>query len=118
MLKKFANNNLMSVMLAVASLLSLGFFTSAAYKDAFTSYDSRTGLIPDLSEARSVVRECQNTTGFGDPRFIYSWRFSMMGNVAYFYCNIEEKIDWRERSRLDVYSTSPPQRYNWTTKVS
>lgn len=81
-------------------------------------YSSSTGLLPDTPKANELVKRCRATSHFGDEKFNSSWRFSMMGgDVAFFYCYVEEKIDWRERGRLDFCATNPPQRYNWTTRI-
>lgn len=41
----------------------------------------------------------------------------MGSDIAYFYCTIEEKIDYRERSRLRLCANNPQQVHSWNVRV-
>lgn len=99
-----------------AIVMGLGLGYAFSYQPP--SYNSEIGLIPDAQAARDAVKECEATTGFGNRDFNYSWRFSFVqGNGGLFRCDIEEKIDYRERSRLRICGTNPQKRYNWDRKL-
>lgn len=105
--------------LAIACWSAIGVFSLAPlFSPTQESYNSATGLSPESQKAKELVRKCEASAHFKDPEFNSSWRFSMMGgNVAYFHCAVEEKIDYRERSRLRLCASNPQQVYNWNVKV-
>ena len=78
----------------------------------YKNYSSAVEL-PDSPKAKRLVEKCLATQGYNDPKFKSSWRLNSIGDKAFFYCDIEEKIDYRERTRLDLCSTNPVRRYSW-----
>ena len=95
-------------LLLAAYLLSLVWYSLPSYEN----YSSEVQL-PKAPEAKLLVEKCLATEGYGDPKFESSWRLSYYGSRAFFRCDVEEKSDWRERSRLDICSAKPLRRYSW-----
>lgn len=109
--------NLLVLSFAAAAVGGMWHYSEVIFPPSKT-YNNLTGLIPDTPKAKELVNKCQSTPHFGDQNYNSSWRFSMMGgDVAFFYCGVEEKIDWRERGRLDFCATNPPRRYNWMRRI-
>ncbi len=100
-------------LMLVAGILLADYITGI--QNLLTDYSSQTGQIPDEIVAQEAVSRCEKTKRYGEKDFNSSWRFSGTSeNISFFYCDIEEKIDWRERSRLAVDSLNPPERHSWT----
>lgn len=103
--------------LSIFMILLFGAATGMQYLlyngvDRFKSFSSVVQL-PESPKAQLLVQKCLATQGYNDPKFKSSWRLSNIGNEAFFRCAIEEKIDYRERERLNICSTNPVRRYSW-----
>ncbi len=105
----------LSLATSLAAALGIGFGYMLSYTPP--SYNSDTRLIPDSQKARNLVKKCEATTGYGESGFKSSWRLALWGNDIYIRCDIEEKIDYRERSRLDFCAKNPQKRYSWDIVV-
>lgn len=81
-------------------------------------YKNENGFIPDSQEARDLVKKCEATTGFDDSDFSSSWLFNTWaGDPTSFRCTIQEKIDYRERSRLEICAKNPVKAYSWEARI-
>ena len=98
-----------------APILVILFFAGVVFERVYADkrdYSSEVQL-PESPKAQLLVEKCLATEGYKDPKFKSSWRLNNVGNMTFFRCDIEEKIDHRERSRLDICSTNPVRRYSW-----
>jgi hypothetical protein len=83
------------------------------------TYSSEYGLQPESQQARKLISECLKKTQNLFPGFHSSWRIERYSNtdMGYFYCDLKENIDYRERGRLNLSSDNPQKIYHWRTEV-